>query len=107
MANHRFKTSFGQCECLWCHQARRMGGFFDCPVNDNIRAALADFAKIEGRTWRRKLIDAWTAGTDLGPELQAARNILGPTRLMKIPTIIIQGYQAKMAADQKIGSESI
>lgn len=79
MAKHLFKSSYGQCECRWC--GRRHG---DCSVTIEMRLALRRFARGNGRTWKKKLRDAWMEGADLGPELQMVRNIIGPTGLDRI-----------------------
>lgn len=86
MANHLFKTSYGQCNCLWCGRRR---SHLPCPITDEYRAALRAWAKDNGRTWKAKLIEAWFQGEDVGQELQHVRNILGPSGLMKIPSRIL------------------
>ena len=84
MAMHRVKSRYGQCQCLWC--GRRHG---DCRVTTEMRAALREFAEANGRTWKRKLTDAWTRGDDLGAELQQVRNVLGPSGLQKLTTRLV------------------
>ena len=90
MAAHRFKTSFGQCECLWCG---RSGRGEDCAVTHDMRLALQAFIRENGRTWKSKLIAAWTRGDGVGPELQQVRNVLGPTRLLKLRTEMVDDYR--------------
>ena len=80
---HRFKTSYGQCRCLWCN-----GRGVDCPVTEDIRAAIKAWAAKHGRTWKQALRDAWESG-DYGSfpfdaELQRYRNTCGPSALAKV-----------------------
>jgi hypothetical protein len=47
------------------------------------------FRKSQGHGWRRKLLEMWETANyplweDLSAELQTARNILGPSGLLKI-----------------------
>lgn len=88
MAAHRFKSHFGQCECRWC--AARGPRFTGpvCPVTDEIRRRLRDFAKEHGRTWKSKLRWLWTSGKDEGL-LRQARNIIGPSGLDKITSAML------------------
>lgn len=76
---HTFKSSFGQCECLWC--GRRRGA--DCPVTFSVRLRVAQFAKENGRMWKSKLRSLWISGKDEG-DLRNARNAIGPSQLDKI-----------------------
>jgi hypothetical protein len=84
MTSHLLKSKFIQCECRWC--GKRYG---DCQVTMEMRDAIAKYAQENGRTWKRKLSDEWTAGHNIGPVLQQVRNILGPSQLYKIsPTVL-------------------
>lgn len=86
MAGHRFKTGFGQCECLWCGRRR---GTAECAVTHEMRDALANFAREHGRTWKAALRALWNSGKDEGL-LRQARNIIGPSRLDRIkPSMVI------------------
>jgi hypothetical protein len=55
-----------------------------------MRIALRDFAAANGRTWKRKLIDAWMRGDNLGCELQQVRNTIGPSGLLRLTTRLVQ-----------------
>jgi len=46
--------------------------------------ALRNYASKNGRSWREKLSSSWMRGGDHGPELQRARNTLGPSWLGKV-----------------------
>jgi hypothetical protein len=84
----RYKTSFGQCKCLWC--GRFKGHVERCGVTENMRQALRNYAAASGRTWRSSLIAAWTRGDDVGPDLQTVRNVLGPSGLLRIPARLVR-----------------
>jgi hypothetical protein len=80
VANHRFKSSYGQCRCLWCFYR---GG--DCPVTNDMRMALKKFAMSNGRTWKAALRTLWTTGRDEDlPLLRQCRNVIGPNGLDRI-----------------------
>jgi len=53
-------------------------------LTDGMLRALREFAENNGRNWRNHLSQEWSAGHDLGPELQQVRNIIGPSGLWKI-----------------------
>lgn len=86
MTRHRTKSSFGQCQCLWC--GRRPTGD-DCPVDDAMRNAIKSFASANGRTWKAQLAREWAAGggglgEDIRQPLMLARNIIGTHGLRRI-----------------------
>lgn len=84
-APHVFRSSFGQCECLYC--GRRRDGRA-CPMSADLREALAKFARENGRSWKAALRDLWESGDDAG-ELRQIRNIVGPTQLSRLPTRLV------------------
>lgn len=55
---------------------------------DNVAKALLDalqaYADANGARWKMKLVTAWMNGEYMTPELQQARNVLGPTGLYKL-----------------------
>lgn len=89
MANHRTKTSFGQCLCRWCGK-RRDGR--DCGVDDDMREALRDFAQSHGRTWKSQLSRLWMDAA-AGEQLQRVRNVIGPRQLARLETKLVLAYQ--------------
>lgn len=100
MTNHRFKTSFGQCECLWCGKRNRGD---ECRVTQEMRYALKLFARGNGRTWKSKLLQEWeTGGNGLGDDIQqplmSLRNIIGPRGLQKIATHRLEDVKPPQAA---------
>ena len=55
-----------------------------CAMSDAMLTALREFERNNGPRWKSKLIQEWSAGHDLGPELQQVRNTIGPSALYKI-----------------------
>lgn len=90
---HAMQSSFGQCTCHWC--GRRKGS--DCPVTEDIRIRVAEFAAEHGRTWKAKLRELWFQGKDEG-NLRNARNMIGPNRLDRITPFMLS--QARKAAKE-------
>lgn len=84
----RYKSSFGQCKCLWC--GRFKGHTDRCAVTEPMRQALRNYAAANGRAWRSKLLDAWFQGHDIGTELRTVRNVLGPSGLLRIPAHLVR-----------------
>lgn len=75
--------------CERCGQMRinhlpQMTSIRDCPVPDEVLAALRIYRRENGKSWKSKLTNAWTAGHNLGQELQQAWNMIGPRRLYAI-----------------------
>jgi len=79
---HLTKTSYGQCKCLWCGEYR---SHLPCPVTNEVRTALAIYALQHGRSWKKRLRDAWAdTEQELGLELQLAGVVLGPRGLDRV-----------------------
>ena len=94
-AQHRFKSGFGQCECLWCGRRRSLD---DCKVTADMRTALKAWHFVYGWLWKAKLNHAWQTG-DYGiiaerhvQPLQLLRNTIGPRGLAKITTRLVEDY---------------
>lgn len=86
-ASHLFSSSYGQCACKWCGKYRNGKA---CSMTMPMRYALKEFAAKNGRTWKSKLVSAWATGEPLGPELQQVRNVLGPTKLMRFKSRLLE-----------------
>ncbi len=86
---HQYKSKRPQCKCLWCGRDRPWFPTHDCGATNAVRAAVAGYASQYGRTWKAALRRAWEQGKDLGPELQQARNVIGPTGLARITAAVV------------------
>lgn len=80
MARRRvFKAGFRQRDCQRCGRNHYAAGLTGCPVSPEVVAAVADFAKTAGRTWRAQLRLLWATNGDVDkPLLRQARNVIGP-----------------------------
>lgn len=100
MANHLFKTGYGQCKCRWCG---RRGG--DCRTTMEMRIALKRYAISGGRTWKAKLSADWERGgvSEMGypidPFLMQLRNIIGPSGLQKITPLMLERVKLEGSAE--------
>lgn len=91
IANHRYKSTFGQCECRWCGKMRNGQ---PCAVTNEMRVALRLFMKGNGRTWKSKLHDEWQTGGyglgDLQQPLMQLRNVISPAQLHKLKSSMVE-----------------
>ena len=78
---HRFKSSFGQCECLQCGRYRHNASVTACGATPAVLAAIKAYAAKNGTTWKARLCREWSESSTLSQELQQARNVIGPKRL--------------------------
>ena len=86
---HSFPSRYGQCMCRWCSQYVN-GATPECPMTQEMREALRDFAKQYGRSWKTELRNAWMRGVDVGSALQQVRNVIGPSGLDRIRTSMLE-----------------
>lgn len=91
MANHVFKSSFGQCECRWCGRRRHAP---ECAATDEVRDAIVEYAKNNGRNWKAALRLCWESGKATGA-LQMARNIIGPSGLDKLSVALLERHERR------------
>jgi molybdenum cofactor biosynthesis enzyme MoaA len=70
-----------RCGQMRCHHP---GGLYSCPVPETVLDALRAFRAGHGRRWKSKLCHLWQSSAPRSPELQQARNMIGPRRLDKI-----------------------
>ena len=87
MSRHLTKTNYGQCKCLWCGRWRQT---FEPCWPDDVKDALAKWAGDNGRTWKSKLLSAWSKGEDVGQQLQWLKGACSPSTLLKLPTRILR-----------------
>ena len=80
--NHHFTNLSIRCRCIWCGRDRHCA--VDCGATNEVRAAIANYARLNGRNWKRKLYEAWMEGTELDQALQLARHVVGGIRLRRI-----------------------
>jgi len=90
MCRHFFQSSVAGCKCRWCGSGRFAGE--ECPVDDEMRLALASFAHSYGRCWKSRLTWSWNRDQDLGPELRRVRNVIGPSGLRRITDDMLTRY---------------
>lgn len=88
MTYHLYKSSYGQCKCLWCGRRNP----FECHVTHEMRLKLAAFHEEHGSRWKESLRRVWESGTNTDTELQQLRNTLGPRGLARIQTRLLKRY---------------
>lgn len=92
---HSFKTSgrqLAQCKCRWCGVYGNRG---EC-IPDEVKSAIAAFAREHGRMWRSELRKLWESGKDEGA-LRVARNVIGPGKIHNITDFILKRIAAVAA----------
>jgi hypothetical protein len=71
--------NFGQRKCRYCGSHGGDFGRHNSPcLSPEELAALKEYVKTNGRTWRSKLREAWTRDE---PILREVRNRVGPSKL--------------------------
>lgn len=78
-----------QQRCRWCNAK----GNNHCSVDAAMRNAIVEFALVNGRTWKSRLLAAWMHGEDVGAELQRVRNVVGPTGLLKLRPDTLEAWR--------------
>jgi hypothetical protein len=97
IVSHTFKSSYGQCKCLWCG---RHSGY--CAVTVEIRTAICNFAENYGHKWKSTLRHCWETGNYAGigsnqaASLQQFRNVAGPSVLAKLAPGTLRRHRERM-----------
>ena len=82
------KRNVGRAQCLWCGR----GAYARDCLTEDVRTAICQYAFEHGRSWKSQLAHDWAAGRDLGPALQQARNIAGPSGIKRISASMIRRH---------------
>jgi hypothetical protein len=82
-------------KCQWC--AIRFDSLTCpevCPIDAEVRLAIASFAASHGRRWKSALRDLWSSGRDADPNLRRARNLIGPSGLDRITASVLESTKS-------------